>query len=145
MTGRMGRTSGGNDSRDSPRFVQKGGPFWGAEFEELCRGHRLYVLEPRAEPSEEIDLHRDPDGNPAGEPVPVEECYLCRRDANEHGYGLHGVSARGCPNCGAEVTPRTWKGRGAALNLQRCYECRPRYPTLGKPVRLVARLLGRVL
>lgn len=135
-------------SSDDSRYLDTGGPYWGAEFEELCRGHRAYVKRPAPGANAHgvrVDLHEDPDGNYVGEPVPSTECFLCNKHANEHGHGLHGVSVYDCPNCGAETEPRTWKGRGSNLNLRRCYDCRPRFPLLGKPVRLAAGLLRRVL
>lgn len=111
---------------ETDRYVDTGGPFWGAYFRDLCRGHREYVKhDPRPEKTEEIDLHTTPDGEHVGEPVPVTECTLCRESANKHGYGIHTVSIYGCPNCGNDIERLQSRGRGAVVNYNRCYECAP--------------------
>lgn len=113
------------EQSESSRYVRTGGKWWGAKFEDLCRGHRLYVLKPRTGADERIDLHTSPDGEHVGEPVDYTDCTLCKRDANKHGQGLHGVSAEGCAICGGELKRRQTKGGGGFLNYQKCPNCTP--------------------
>lgn len=109
---------GGRNMTD--RYVSTGGPYWGAHFENLCRGHRVYLLRDPRE-NGQIDLYTGPNGEYDENPPSVQDCTLCNKRANEHGYGVHGVSIYGCPNCGGDVTKKTRKGR--KFNV--CYECNP--------------------
>lgn len=124
----------------SQRYVKKGGKYWGNDYAELCRGHRIYVWSPRLGPNEEADLLVSPEGERVPAPPPVTECPMCLSSANRHGHGIHSVGIYGCPNCGGEVERKQSRGPHSVLNYTRCYECAPPFPVLLWPWRAAKRV-----
>jgi len=45
--------------------------------------------------------------------------------ANKYGYGIHEVTYRQCPNCGAGTHPQTVTTPHVGIHMRRCYGRRP--------------------
>ena len=49
--------------------------------------------------------------------------------ANKYGWGIHEVTYRQCPNCGAETHSQTVTTPHVGIHMRRCYECCPWWRT----------------